>query len=314
LGQRLSSSKKTFIWVPSKKSQGLGHFYRNYFIYEKIESSYFFFNEPLELDIKERHKAFESQNADELISFLIEENVGTLIIDHYFLSNSLFEKVTNCTEFKVLTFYKKNQTPLSKNIINNNPFINEKELSLEGVKHSFLGEKFYGFRQEIDEYKNSEKNENQIFICFGGSDHLKLSLKIIDKLPSLYEYVIVLGQGTDLKYYQLVKEKFNNVSLEGEVLRHPKNFFKLFSSSSAAIITSSTICYEASFLDVPFVAIETAINQNEIVKYLNSKKIKVLSCNSLDHINDITEVIAEVQRLEVNWSHDISTLLDFIRN
>ena len=46
--------------------------------------------------------------------------------------------------------------------------------------------------------------------------------------------------------------------------------------SEFGIITPSVISYEALYMDLPFIAIQTATNQNEIVRYLKKKRILIL--------------------------------------
>ena len=52
-----------------------------------------------------------------------------------------------------------------------------------------------------------------------------------------------------------------------------------------AIITPSTITWEAMYMKLPFIAVKVAENQKLISKYLIQKRIKVLKQNEIQKIS-----------------------------
>ena len=95
-------------------------------------------------------------------------------------------------------------------------------------------------------------NKEHIFVCFGASDVLSLSKSILDYLDRQNSYHLMLGQGCNLKYFHEVKRKFHQLKLKGNVYFHSQKFFHIMSQCQYAILSASTIVYEASVFDLNF--------------------------------------------------------------
>lgn len=301
------------IWVPAKRSQGLGHFYRNYYFYEQLENAFYFFNEDLEYNVQERNKICISNNYSKIKSFLKNESVNKIILDHYFLPEELVHKLSQDEDFDVLAFYKEGKVRGFSAFINNNPFSVTKEYPFSKEKLSFIGSSFYGFRKEVEQYKLTEKKEGQVFVCFGGSDPFELSDIILDKLEKHKSYQVVLGVGCPKEFLNRVNRRFKELELEGEVHHHPTNFFELLATSELAILSSSTITYEASFLKTPFICVQTAENQDELVAYLSSKNIKVLTSDQIKEVASMSSFLGDSRYLDEEWGGDLAKLVAFLK-
>ena len=60
---------------------------------------------------------------------------------------------------------------------------------------------------------------------------------------------------------------------------------KGMAKSCFGIITPSTIAYEAIYMDLKFIAIQVAKNQDNLVKYLKKKRYKIFQKRELWKIN-----------------------------
>ena len=57
--------------------------------------------------------------------------------------------------------------------------------------------------------------------------------------------------------------------------------------SDFAIVSPSVIVHEVLYMDIPFLSIKTADNQNDMFSYLKRKGFKVLHKNELKKIKDL---------------------------
>ncbi len=294
-------ANKVAIWVPALAKYGMGHFYRTYSLYEDINESFYFFNQKPEFQIKERHHTFESSNAKSIISFLQQYKVKCLLIDNYFIPKETLNSLSSLTskEIRILFFDRDNSAPNFDAIWNNNPFITpEKFYSRGNANEYFLGENYYFFRKELRYLEREVKKENYIFICIGGADTKHLTHKIIKYLPDSYHYEITLGRVCKKEYVKYVETQAKKHLSSYEVYHDPHNFFQTLSRCSKALISASTLSYEASYLQVPFIAFQTAENQSELVKYLKKNNIAVIE--DTENIKLIPDLIKDRKFKNIN--------------
>lgn len=302
--------KRFAIWVPILPEHGLGHFYRSYSLYESFEDSHFFFNKKPSFNVEERHYCIDSEDPEEIYSFLVENNISVLLIDNYFLSEEILSRLSMSEEIKVIYFLKSSTGHSFSVYLNNNPFINEINLLYPENNSTkiFLGSGYYKFRKKICEVNSDIKRDSE-FICFGGSDVKHLSYKVLRNLSAEKQYILVIGAGASKEYVDKVRKEANRLSVNVFIHHDPPNFYELLAQSKTAILSSSTITYEASYLDVQFVCIQTADNQNDLVTYLKKNKIHVL-----DEIEKIKKLENEYNKLNVNFGNEFCDLLEYIRN
>lgn len=117
----------------------------------------------------------------------------------------------------------------------------------------------------------------------GGADTANLNIKLLEMLPKKYKIAVVTTIANknleDLEEY--VKDK-KNISL----FINSNQIAKLINESRFAIITPSVIVNEVYFMGLPFVAIKTADNQDEIARYLEQQEMIVLNIDEIGKIND----------------------------
>ncbi len=112
-----------------------------------------------------------------------------------------------------------------------------------------------------------------IFIAMGGSDTANLNIPILKALPKSFKIALVTTSANahlqKLKDY--VRDKTNiTLYIDSQELA------KVMNQSELAIVTPSVVVHEVMFMGLPFVAVQTADNQKEIVKYLQKYRYPVL--------------------------------------
>jgi len=140
-------------------------------------------------------------------------------------------------------------------------------------------------RDEFKKAKRKKFKKEGIFISLGGSDSNNLTLKLLKILkplkPKINLYITSANKNLE-KIKKFCKiNKWCKLHINEDVSIG-------MAKSEFAIITPSVISYEAIFMNLPFLAIQTADNQKEVVKYLK-RKYKVIDKRNLFKIRKYIE-------------------------
>jgi len=128
-----------------------------------------------------------------------------------------------------------------------------------------------------DEFKTEKQKKRDkiydFFIALGGADTQNLTATIIKSLPKEKKICAVTTTANKyLKELEQIANEYSNVDLH--VNTH--EFAKLLHQSKFAIITPSVIVHEVLFMQIPFCAIKTASNQDDIYNYLKQHGYTVM--------------------------------------
>ena len=129
-------------------------------------------------------------------------------------------------------------------------------------------------REEFYKEKGIQREKiYDVFIAMGGADTGGNTLPILQNLPK-HLHVVVVTTSANIHLEALKKY----VDAREEITLHvdSKEIAKLMHQSRFGIITPSVIVHEALFIDLPFLAIKTADNQEDIYNYLQKKGYNVL--------------------------------------
>lgn len=129
-------------------------------------------------------------------------------------------------------------------------------------------------REEFHQEKAIQREKiYDLFVAMGGSDTANFNIPILKTLPSSLKVALVTTSSNthlqELKNY--VRDK-TNIALHID----SKEIAKLMNQSRFAIVTPSVIVHEVMFMELPFIAIQTADNQKETVDYLEKHHYAVL--------------------------------------
>jgi len=138
----------------------------------------------------------------------------------------------------------------------------------------------------IEEKKIQRSKIYDIFLCMGGSDTCNLSIPILKTLPSHLNIILLTtSTNTNLKALQAFVLNKKNISLHV----NSNEMAKLLHQSKFAIITPSVIVHEVLYMEIPFIAIKTEQNQDDIYKYLKNNQYNVTNTildNSIREVYD----------------------------
>jgi spore coat polysaccharide biosynthesis predicted glycosyltransferase SpsG len=305
--QRVGKVSKLGILVPYSNSYGLGHYFRNQHFLEKFPDTIFFTDE------KDITVSFiEKIKVDHYLeSYLISKGIKVLLVDHFFLGHEQLNVLRSFSNITIIYFDPNLKEDGFPALINNNPFsTSNPNISCK----QFVGAEFYGFPQVIYSVKNAEfKKNNQVFICLGGSDPNELTEKLLYKLCNTgLQISAVLGPAVRSTYRKSLIDKFLSFPCI-TFFNSPKNFYELLSKSSVAILSCSTLTYEATLLRTPFVAIQYAKNQLQLMSFYYQNGVKVISQEDIDLYFNSLDFLKDARLPSVQFSYKIDELYNFIK-
>ena len=216
----------------------------------------------------------DSSDVEELDNLIKKLNIDLLVIDHYGIDAKQEKQLkTQNPTLKILSFddtYEKHNCDI---LLNHNISADKKKYKGLVPKECELrcGTEYTLLREEFHE----AKRQKTVFLAMGGTDHSHLNIKILKVLEDFenIETIVVTTNANEnldeLKKY--VKGKKNIV-----LHINSNKIAKLMKKSDFAIVTPSVTVNEVYFMELPFIAIKTAENQDDMYKYLKKKQLLVL--------------------------------------
>ena len=215
----------------------------------------------------------DSNNIEELISIVEKYNIDMVVIDHYGIDYDFEKALKELTGVSVFVFddtYEKHYCDI---LLNHNIYADSskyKNLVPEncelrcGASFTLLREEFKSAKMEQRKPTKSVKN---VFIAMGGADHTGLNIKILKVLENFHDIhtnVVTTTANKNLTELQEYVAEKNNIALYINTDR----IAKFMNEADLAIVTPSVTLNEVVYLNIPFIAIKTAKNQDEMYKYL----------------------------------------------
>ena len=218
------------------------------------------------------------QNEFEFFEIIKKLNPKEVIIDNYNFTikhQKEFKKLF--PDIKLSCFDDEYKEYFCDEILNIAPFTNKNRYK-EPQKVRILPPPI---RDEFFIEKNKKYKKDGILVSLGGSDSKNLTLKILKLLKNKKINLYITTANKNIKKIKRYAKIHKNINLHIN-----QDIAKGMSQSEFAIITPSTIAYEAMFMKLPFLAIKVANNQNEMVKYLKKKRYIVINQNQIKRIKN----------------------------
>ena len=236
--------------------------------------------------IEEKEYAIEILNSNDIkeVDKLIKKyNIDMIVIDHYGIDEKYEKqlKVQHPT-LKIMSLddtYEKHCCDILLNHnINADPvkYIGLVPENCEircGAKYTLLRDEFKTIEKRIRDI--SKKDTLTVFIAMGGADHSNKNidiLKAINKFGNIEANVVTTRANKHLNKLEAYTRAHKNVILH----INTDKIASLMNESDFAIVTPSVTVNEVLFMKLPFIAIQTADNQNETAQYLEDKSFQVL--------------------------------------
>jgi len=211
----------------------------------------------------------------ELITLIQILNIDQIIFDHYGIDKIFEKQVKEQTAVTILSLddtYQKHHCDI---LLNHNICADASRYDGLVPQQCELrcGGEFTLIREEFkQEYVIPRAKHYDIFISMGGADSSNITLDILNCIdPS--NSVCIATTTANAHLTQLLAHTLENDSIEVHV--NSSEIAKLLHQSSLAIITPSVMVHEVMFMEIPFIAIQTADNQEEIYTYLSKNDYNV---------------------------------------
>lgn len=217
-----------------------------------------------------------TNDPDELIALIREQNIDRVVFDHYGIDAVFEKKIKEVTGVEILSFDDTYEHHCCDILLNHN-------ISADPTRYRGLvpeqcelrcGAEYTLIR---DEFKTEKQNKKEklydLFIAMGGSDPTNATMTILSTLSDDVRVCVVTTSANihadELKAFVQTKK---NMTLEIDSHR----IAQLLHRSRLAIIPPSVMVHEVLFMEIPFIAVQTAANQEDMFVYLEKEGYMVL--------------------------------------
>lgn len=272
---------KLLIRSDSSSQIGLGHIMRDLVLATQYPNATILFAcQNLEGNIIDKIpypvRILSSNDPKELIDLIRTEKIDRVIFDHYGIDEHFEKVVKEATKATIVALddtYAKHYCDI---LINPNIYAQSEKYQTLVPSHTILrcGREFLLIREEFYQaLHNQYPSKNSIFVAMGGSDPANLTLSVLQSLPQNRPiHCVTTTSNPHLSSLKLYAASHPHITLH----INASNIASLMRESVLAIITPSTIAHETLFMGLPFIAIQSADNQNEFVAYMNQAGMDVL--------------------------------------
>ena len=271
----------------SSSTIGTGHIMRDLVLASQYQDANIIFATQ-ELDGNINHKIKEagyklellnSNDFSELDELVKELEIDMIVIDHYGIDENYEKqlKIKN-PKLKIMVLDDPYEKHLCDILLNHNIYADEdkyKYLVPQGCELR-CGAEFTLLRDEfIKEKKTTNVAKENIFIGMGGADSANLSQEILEVLLPLTNKkinVVTTSANPNIDSLKAFVTNYPNVELHINSCQ----IANLMNNSLLAIVSPSVILNELFYLDIPFIAIQTAYNQKYMVEFLKKNGYDIL--------------------------------------
>lgn len=302
----MSNKQNILFRADSSSSIGIGHIMRDIVLAKQFEGSNIYFaSEELEGNIIESIPyqviKLSGNTIEELDTLIKELDIDMIVIDHYNIDYK-FEKQlkTQNSKLKILSLddtYEKHYCDI---LLNHNIYADEERYKELVPLHCILrcGSKYTlirdEFLQESQKPKSKNKKYKKVFVAMGGADTANINIKILKVLKKIKNIKVNLITTTANQNLNKLKKyckdkKWINLHINSNKVAN------LMRKSDFAIITPSVTLNEIYFMNLPFVAIKVATNQDEMYNYLKKSGYLVLKKYSSKKLTNMLETLFVTQ-------------------
>ncbi|MFZ2890597.1 UDP-2,4-diacetamido-2,4,6-trideoxy-beta-L-altropyranose hydrolase [Sulfuricurvum sp.] len=225
-----------------------------------------------------------SNDPNELIALIREQTIDMVVFDHYGIDAVFEKKLKDTCGVTILSFDDTYEHHYCDILLNHNISANLTRYRGLVPEHCELhcGAEYTLIRDEFKTEKQIKRKKiYDIFIAMGGTDPTNMTLDILKTLRDDMSVCVVTTSGNphlnELEIF--VKEK-KNITLEV----NSKHVAQLLHQSRLAIITPSVMVHEVLYMEIPFIALQSATNQEDMVEYLEKENYVVLKEWNVDAI------------------------------
>lgn len=293
------------IRADSSSYIGIGHIMRDLVLAKQYQNENIIFA-VRELDGNINYKieeegyskvVLQSNELEELDKIIKDLNIDIIVIDHYEINYNFEKKLKESnSNLKIFVLDDTYEEHFCDILLNHNINADEKRYKYLVPNNCELrcGSKHTLIREEFILEKEKPKAINRkfiIFVAMGGSDSTNLNLKILNLL-SRYSgniFVNIVTTRANKNLTELIKYCSDKSWIILDI--DSNKIAKIIHRSDLAIVTPSVILNEVYFMDIPFIAIKVADNQDDMYKFLKNKNYNVMEYFSITKLIKILNKI-----------------------
>lgn len=217
-----------------------------------------------------------TNDPDELIALIREQNIDRVVFDHYGIDAVFEKKVKEVTGVQILSFDDTYAAHYCDILLNHN-------ISADPTRYKGLvpfdcvlrcGAEYTLIRDEFKTEKQIQREKiYDLFIAMGGSDPTNATMTILATLrDDVRVCVVTTFANIHVDELKAFVQTRINMTLEID----SKRIAQLLHESRLAIITPSVMVHEVLFMEIPFIGVQTAANQEDMFEYLLQEGYTVL--------------------------------------
>ncbi len=215
-----------------------------------------------------------SDTPEELIKYIVSHNINVVVFDHYGIDSSYEKQIKEQTGVTILSFDDTYQPHHCDILFNPNLYAQRERYTALVPHHCDIQCAHPLIREEFKQSKLHQKpSTDAIFISMGGSDPMNLSMEILHALPPNTQVnLVTTSSNPHIEILTRYSDEHPNIRLHV----NSSNIAELMNESALAIITPSSIAHEVMYMELPFIAIQSADNQSEFVAYMQREGFLVM--------------------------------------
>ncbi len=298
----------TLFRADSSSTLGTGHIMRDLVLaskYAKEGHTIVFATQDLEGNINHRIaevgytiELLTSNDREEVEALLKKYAISMIVIDHYGIGYKYEKELkTKHSELTIMALDDTYERHYCDILLNHNISADAKrykelvpkECELRcGSEYTLLRKEFY---QKFPQKKKSEYIN--VLVAMGGVDSRELNRKILEvcsKFETIKIDVLTTTANKNLHKLQEFVKNSQNITL----LINSTEVAKLMHKSDFAILTPSVTVNEAYFMKLPFIAIKSEKNQEDIYAYLQNKSIFTLESFDVEKLSQKIELMIAI--------------------
>ncbi|MCK9492377.1 MAG: UDP-2,4-diacetamido-2,4,6-trideoxy-beta-L-altropyranose hydrolase [Sulfurimonas sp.] len=306
---------KILFRADSSSTIGTGHIMRDLVLakkYAKKDHNIIFATQDLSGNIN--HKILEdgyklvilkSNSLKELDAQIKKLDIDMLVVDHYRIDYKFEKKLKiQNPKLKILSFddtYEKHYCDI---LLNHNISADKTKYKVLvpnrcvlrcGAKYTLLRDEFFKEKKKQKKKLKIKNSTFKIFVAMGGADTANLNIKILKELKKIKNIKVNLVTTTANQHLDLL-EKYTKKKSWINLQVNSNKVAKLMAKSDFAIVTPSVTVNEVYYMELAFIAIKTADNQEDMYKFLKSKGYLVLSrFDKIKFQNHISKMLRNLQ-------------------
>ncbi len=318
---------KVYFRADAGSTIGYGHFIRTLALADMLKEEFdcvFFTQAPSDYQRQEVSKVcklVELPADDSKFNLFLNYLAGDeiVVLDNYFFTSEYQQKI-KAKGCKLVCIDDTHEIHyFADAVINHAPGTTELQFSKENYTRLFLGPEYLllrkPFREATHNYSSFKENDN-VYVCFGGSDEHNLTRRTCELLLKISSCHIDVVVGGAYEFYNEFMDFANNKNISVYRNASPNLIVDLLRYSCLAVVPDSMVFFEACCLRRPIICGYDCDNQMFISQYNQQHKLGCEIGNLLDDFdNKFTKAYKELNdTVADNYVNNQKTLINDTSN